>query len=152
MSDTERRDLALRLFGTGKSGEAPGPIDAGWAAAHLTGTRQTLKRWRETGIPVDRVEDVMDALRDVLPEITKEAAPITRRLLAGVIALEAKAQISPAELASAQDEAAAIEAALEADARIAAELEASRRTPDAQGVGRGGARGGASLGSKRQKR
>ena len=72
MTDSERRALAVRLFGTGKKGEPPGPLDAGWAVAHLTGSRTTLMRWRERGIPPDRLDDVLEAVGLVLG-ITKEA-------------------------------------------------------------------------------
>ena len=41
----------------------------------LAGTRQTLKRWRDAGIPPDRLEDVLDAVAGILPNTTKEAAP-----------------------------------------------------------------------------
>ena len=152
MSDPARRALALRLFGSGKKGEPPGPLDAGWVVAHLAGTRTTLMRWRQNGIPPDRVEDVLIAIRAVLPETETEAAPsVTRRLLAGVIALEKKAGVSPAELESAQDSATAIEAAMEADARLAAELEGSRHTRAGRAGRPGGAPAGGSQGSKRQK-
>lgn len=69
MSDTERRELTLRLLGTA---DAPGPIDGAWVVRTLAGTRQTLKRWRDGGIPPDRIDDVLEAVREVLPNTTKE--------------------------------------------------------------------------------
>lgn len=82
----------------------------------------TLKRWRATGIPLERLEDVYDAIYELVADIAKEAAPSsTRRLEIGVRALESKFGITDEELTAA-------EAALELDARIAAELEASQRT------------------------
>lgn len=74
MSDTERHALTLRLLGTGKKGEPPGPLDSGWVVQHLAGTRTTLQRWRSRGIPQDRLDDVLEAVRNAL-DITKEAAP-----------------------------------------------------------------------------
>ena len=74
MSDTERRALALRLFGSGRPGE-PGPLDPGWVVERLAGSRQTLSRWRKVGIPPDRVEEVLEAVAEILPGTTKEAAP-----------------------------------------------------------------------------
>ena len=74
MSDRDRHSLSLRLFGSGKRGEDPGPLDAGWVVRHLAGTRQTLKRWRERGIPPDRVDDVLQAVAEVTGT-PKEAPP-----------------------------------------------------------------------------
>ena len=69
MSDPERRALTLRLLGTA---ETPGPLDAGWVVRTLAGTRQTLKRWRDGGIPPDRIDDVLEAVGGILPDKTKE--------------------------------------------------------------------------------
>lgn len=71
MSDTERRALALRLFGSGKPGE-PGPLDPGWVVERLAGSRQTLSRWRKVGIPPDRIEEVLEAVAEILPGTEKE--------------------------------------------------------------------------------
>lgn len=153
MTTAERKELALRLFGTGEKGK-PGPIDSGWITAKLMKrNRMTLKRWRENGIPADRLEEVIETLRAILPGTEKEAAPsMTGRLVAGVIALERKAGVTPAELAAAQAEAATLEAAAEVDARLVAELEASQRKPSEQEQGRAGGQSGGSPSSKRQKR
>lgn len=75
MSDPERRALALRLFGTGVKGEPHGPLDPQWVVTHLAGSRQTLKRWRASGIPQDRIEDVVEAVQGLVADTTKEAAP-----------------------------------------------------------------------------
>lgn len=127
--------------------------------------RQTLQDWY-SGATVPRLTELAEvagamSVRRVdlvaaydgvdAPETQEAAAPsMTRRLLAGVIALERQADISPDELASAQELAAAIEAGMEADARIAAELEASRRKSSARTSGRGGGRSAGSQGNKRR--
>lgn len=152
MTDSERRDLAHRLFGKGK-GFPPGPIDAGWVTATLLGgNRMTLHRWRKGGIPADRLEDVYEAVRSIVPEAAKEAAPsvLTRRLLAGVRALEKRAEITPEELAVAQREAAELESELlEIDREIVADAGVPGRQPASRTKGQAGGRLGGSQGSKR---
>lgn len=115
---------------------------------------ETLNRWHRDRKEVPAVvERIVFELFGV-SETQKEAAPsMTKRLLAGLIALETRAGISPDELASAEEEAAAL-LVLEAgvDIQLAAELEAAQRTPDERGRGRAGGRADVSPGSKRQKR
>ena len=135
-------------------GKYIGALDQAWVkktfgqgGKPLTGT--ALSYWRKKGIPLEHVPTMIEALRSLLPETEREAAPsMTRRLLTGVMALEAKAGVTPADLSSAE---VAMEAALEADARLAAELEASRRKSSGQGGGQAGGQSAGSLGSKRQK-
>ena len=144
--------------------------DGGWeklaTEAKLRG-RQTLNEWfsgeKEPSLSsLQQVAKVLGVRRvdllaaydgEIAPETQRSTAPsMTRRLLAGVIALEQRANVSPEELSSAQDSAAAIEAALEADARIAAELEESRRRSDGRVAGQGGAPTGGSQGNRRRRR
>jgi hypothetical protein len=154
MSDPERRLLALRLFGSGVKGEPHGPMDPQWVVTHLAGTRQTLRRWRQVGIPPDRLDEVIAAVHGLLPDIQKDAAPsMTRRLLAGVMALENRAVITPEELQRATSDAAQFETqALDVDRRLAAELAETQRRAAEQATGPTGGQSGASPGSKRSKR
>lgn len=147
MTEDRERDEMQKLLAYANFSKVAGAIGvkraavANWAAGrHVTPAR--LEQVRALyGLPVDS------------QGTKKEAAPsMTRRLLAGVIALEKKAEISPDELASAEESAEMIEASLEADARLAAELEASRRRSSERAPGPTGGPTGESLGSKRQKR
>jgi hypothetical protein len=122
-------------------------------ATALNVSRTAVWRWsRGEAVTPGALARVQSLLRpDLPPFTTKEAASlITRRLLAGVVALETKAEVTPAELATAQDSAELIEAALEADARLAAELEASRRKSAGRAAGQGASPGGGSPSSKRR--
>ena len=105
---------------------------------------------RNTALLAEKLDDPITVRFG--PQTQKEAAPsMTRRLLAGIIALEKKSGITPDELEAARESAAAIEAALEADARLVAELEASQRKPGGRAADRAGGQAGASKGSKRRK-
>jgi hypothetical protein len=144
----------LRLFGTGVKGEPHGPMDPQWVVTHLAGTRQTLKRWRAVGIPPDRLDDVIAAVHGLLPDIQKDAAPsLTRRLVAGVMALERRAEITPEELAAAQVAATDLESELlEIDREIVAGVGEHEPPHGGRTRGQAGGQSAVSPGSKRSKR
>ena len=166
-TDDERRIAwTHRLIGTEpkpegsewrESGKYVGVLDVGWVKRTfgqgdkpLSGT--ALSYWRKKGIPLEHVQRMIEELRALLPDTEKEAAPsMTRRLLAGVIALEKKAGVSEDELSAAQNAAAAAEEALRVDRLAAAELEASRRKASERKQGQGGGQSAGSPGSTRRK-
>ena len=84
MSEPERMALTLRLLGTA---DQPGPLDSGWVVRTLAGTRQTLKRWRDRGIPPDRIDDVLEAVSEILPGTTEKEPPWVGRLEGRLIEL-----------------------------------------------------------------
>lgn len=113
-------------------------------------SKTAVSQWsRGKDVTPFRVRQVRDLLR---PETRRSAAPsMTRRLLAGIMALESAAKLTDADLARAMKAAEAFEAlALEADARLAEQLAQSQHTPDAPTGGLNGAPTGGSLGSKRR--
>lgn len=115
-------------------------------------SRSTVDRWKAGAQPTR--EDIR-AIRDLLfPEDAKEAAPsVTRRLLAGVMALEKNARISDVELADAIRDAAAWEReSLEADARLAERLARSPRKRAARAGDPTGGQVDGSPSSRRRKR
>lgn len=133
------------------------PLSTKWIENKAGCSRDTVAAWRRGRMPrKDHWENFVAAYtawRDGLPEIqNEEAAPsLTRRLLAGVIALERRAGVTAEELSAAQGSVVEIEAALEADARIAAELEASQRRSSGRAGGQAAAQSDGSQGSKRRK-
>lgn len=118
----------------------------------------TLSRWLNGHS--DPSFEKLDALAHALgrPLIlafgtSNEPAPsMTRRVLAGVLALEGKAGISQTDVAAALQEAERLEAlALEADALLAGAVAPPRRRRGGQPPGQGGGRAAGLLGSTRQK-
>lgn len=123
--------------------------------------RNTIYNWEKGFSPaleeLDRVAVALDVPLSAMVDAWsgrqhETAAPLfTRRLLTGVIALERRANISPDELASAEESAIAIEAGMGVDARIASGLVTPRRTSGGRNAGRGGGRSAGSLGSTPRK-
>jgi transcriptional regulator with XRE-family HTH domain len=118
----------------------------------------TLSRWLNGHS--DPSFEKLDALAHALgrPLVltfgTRETpASLTRRVLAGVIALEGKAGVSQTDLSAALQEAERLEAlALEADALLAGAVTPPRRKRGGQSRGRAGGQSAGSPGSKRQRR
>lgn len=102
-----------------------------------------------------RTTDLVAAWEGVTaPETQRSAAPsMTRRLLAGVMALERNAQITEAEIARGLEAAEAFERlAQEVDRHAAELLEQSQRKSSGRAGGLGGGQSGASPGSSRRRR
>ena len=68
----DRKALAEQLLGTGKK---PGPLDAGWVKSEFGISGTSLMNWRKRGIPRDRLDDVLKALRNFLPADAKKPRP-----------------------------------------------------------------------------
>lgn len=105
---------------------SPRGLSAALTAGGHKVSERTVARWK-TGVPPTR--DDLKAIQALLfPEMTEGAAPsVTRRLLAGVIALENRSNISDSERAAAMAAAEGYEAlALEADSRLAERIEQSQ--------------------------
>lgn len=113
-------------------------------------SRNAVSNWsRGQDVTPYRLQQVRNLLRPPEPQSATEA--MLRRMLAGVLALEAKVDVSPGELAQATTAAETFERlAVEADRRVARRLGASQRTPGEQGGGRAGGPAVGSPSSKRQ--
>lgn len=80
-----------------------------------------------------------------IPKAAPPGGTLTRRMLIGVMALERRAGIIPAELDAAAE-------AVEVDALLADELERAQRIRDGRATGRGTGQGGASPSNTRRTR
>jgi hypothetical protein len=118
-------------------------------------SERTVQRWK-AGQTRPKPQDIR-AIRDLVgaSEANERAASpsMTRRLLAGVIALETAAGITPEALAAAQQEATGFEErALDVDRRVAAELTETQRKAAERKAGQVGGQSAVLPGSKRSKR
>lgn len=137
MDDAARMAELLRFASYAKVGAALGV------------SRQAVQKWaRGINVGPRQVEQVEGLFG--LTAQTEAAPSITRRLLEGVLALEARVGVSAEDRAAAQQQARELEAMAEAmDRAIADDLERRPPRPAGRTTGRAGGRSGASLGSRR---
>lgn len=81
------------------------PLRTDWLKTRLGISHQTVARWRRNEkVPGDRIDDVMQALRELGTQ-TAAAPDVSERLLAGVIALERRVGVTDADLDAARAQA-----------------------------------------------
>lgn len=124
------------------------PVSPSWVAEQVGVTRQQVDRWKNGRyVTLRRLHQVAEAVRSLLPEHA-EAAPLggtpMRRLLIGVMALEARNGITPDDLDVA-------ELAMGVDARLASTLAPPQRKLGGQARGQAGGQTGGSPSSKQRK-